>query len=107
MIHEPLVAYFVALVCGVLAAIDFNDHALLPTSEVDDVGSNRLLADELMTSESPGAEPVPESCFCVGGGAPKVASARGFFQVSAAHCCNSPSPAALRAATSPRKRGEV
>src|SRR5919108_5416757 len=97
MMREPLVAHCVALVCGVLAAIDFNDHALLPTGEVDDVRTNRFLSDELVPSESAGAEPVPESSFCVGGGATKVASALGLFQVSAAHCCNSRSPAALRA----------
>jgi hypothetical protein len=50
MLGEPPVAHRVALVDRVLAAVDFNDEPLLATNEIDDVGSDRFLTDELVTA---------------------------------------------------------
>jgi hypothetical protein len=97
MVGELLVAYRVVLGRCVLSPIDLDDHASLSTNKIDDVGTNRFLSDELVPSENTGAEAVPESCLRIGGGAMKAASALRLFQVRAAHCCTSPSPAALRA----------
>ena len=92
MIAEPLVAYCVALVCCVLSAIDFNDQALLPTDEVDDVGTDRFLADELVTFHGPRADAVPESCFGNSRSPTEAPRALGLCQIGTAHAATPPHP---------------
>jgi hypothetical protein len=46
MIDEPSISDDVAFVSCVLAAVDFDDKPLFATNKVDDIGPDRLLADE-------------------------------------------------------------
>ena len=47
VIRKPLIADGITRVSGMLAAIDFNDDAVLSAYEVDDIGADWLLTDEL------------------------------------------------------------
>jgi hypothetical protein len=65
VIGKALVAYAVALISCVLAAIDLDDETSLAANEIDDVGSNRLLADEFVSSKRAGADAIPQALFRV------------------------------------------
>ena len=49
MIGEPSISDDVAFVGRVLAAINFDDKPLFATHKVNDIGTDRLLADEFET----------------------------------------------------------
>jgi len=51
MVGKPLVTNGVASICGMLPAVDLNHQSLLTANEIDDVGSDRFLADELEAVE--------------------------------------------------------
>jgi hypothetical protein len=51
MIGEPSISDGVAFVSRVLAAINFDDKPLFATNKVNDIGADRLLADELKVAE--------------------------------------------------------
>ena len=53
MFGEPSIAGGVASALGVLAAIDLDDKALLSTDKIDDVRSNRFLANEFEPAQRP------------------------------------------------------
>jgi len=46
MILEPAISGQIALVFGVLSAINFNDQTPFAADEINDVGADRLLPDE-------------------------------------------------------------
>jgi len=52
-LDQPSVADGVASALGVLAAIDLDDKALLSTDKIDDVRSNRFLANEFEPAQRP------------------------------------------------------
>jgi hypothetical protein len=101
------VALPVFVTIRVLAAVEFNNQALLATHEIDVVPTDRLLADEFEASELPSANACPQREFCSSQGTPQrartlsepfiLAPHRG--NLSASEACPSPRP-------SPRKRGE-
>jgi len=45
-----------------LASIDFDDQTSFSACEIDDVRTERLLTNEFVTTESTGAQPIPEAC---------------------------------------------
>jgi hypothetical protein len=47
VIVEPLVADDIAFISRVLAAINLNDKAMLPTDKISDIRADRFLAYEL------------------------------------------------------------
>ena len=49
MIDEPSISDDITFVSRVLAAVDFDDKPLFATHEVDDIGTDGLLADEFET----------------------------------------------------------
>jgi hypothetical protein len=49
-----------------LPAIDFDDHQLSPANEVADIGAYGLLPDELISTELPVTNAIPERRFGVG-----------------------------------------
>ncbi len=63
MRDEPLFAYNIAIVIGVLTTVDLDDESLLPTHEIDDTGPNRFLSDEFESGERPGAKVSPQLAF--------------------------------------------
>jgi len=46
MVGQPSITDRVARVCRVLTAVDFDDESLLAADKVNDVGTDRFLADE-------------------------------------------------------------
>ena len=64
--REPSVANIVARIFGVLPAIDLDDQPPLAADEIDRVGTDRLLPDELVTEHRPGPEPLPERVLGIG-----------------------------------------
>ena len=61
---------------AMLAAIHFNDDALLVAREVDEVGTDRRLATEMRAFCRQASQVPPELSLGIGHGAPKRASAR-------------------------------
>jgi hypothetical protein len=53
VIDKPSVARGITLVIGVLTAVDFDDESLLAANKVGDVGPDRLLANELESTQPP------------------------------------------------------
>ena len=53
MIDEPSISDGVAFVSRVLAAIDFDDKPLFAAHKVNDIRTDRLLADEFKVADSP------------------------------------------------------
>lgn len=62
---QPEVALAVAQRAQVLASVDLHDQAAREAHEIDNVGSDRLLALELVPSESPRTQSFPEPPFGV------------------------------------------
>ena len=106
LVSKPLIAHGVPLVGSVLTAIDFDDETLFTANEIDDVGADRLLTDEFVPIERAGAQAIPQARFGFGGIEPEVSGTGRFYNFRTAHRGEPPSPAALCAATSPRKAGE-
>jgi hypothetical protein len=50
MLRKPSIAYRVALVGRMLAAVDFDDQPLLSADKVNDVRPDGLLTDELVAA---------------------------------------------------------
>jgi hypothetical protein len=46
MIDEPSISYDITFISRVLTAIDFDDKPLFAAHKVNDIGTDRLLADE-------------------------------------------------------------
>ena len=63
MLREPSIAYRVALVGRMLAAIDFDDQSLLSADKINDVRPDRLLADEFVAAQASRAQLAPETKF--------------------------------------------
>jgi hypothetical protein len=54
-VAQPLIANSVRRIVCVLTTIDFNNQAPLATDEIDNIGTNRLLTDELAAANRAGA----------------------------------------------------
>jgi len=51
MIDQPPITDEITFVCRVLAAINFDDKPLFAANKVNDIGADRLLADEFKFAE--------------------------------------------------------
>jgi hypothetical protein len=63
---QPAVAYGIAWVGRMLTTVDLYYEATFAAHEVDDIGSDRLLADKLVASDLTGTKPVPKLTLGVG-----------------------------------------
>jgi len=63
MLYKPTIADGVAFVVSVLTTIDLDNEPFLPTSEIDDIRSDRLLTHEFEPAERPGTKISPELSF--------------------------------------------
>ncbi len=63
MIDQPLIAYRVALIRRVLAAIYLDDKPLLTANKIDKVRTDRLLAHELEARKRTSAKILPKPPF--------------------------------------------
>jgi hypothetical protein len=61
VILQPPSALATVLIVIVLPTIGLDDEALLATDEIDDVGADRLLADEFMAVELARSQPILQS----------------------------------------------
>ncbi len=64
---EPMISCSVTFVLRMLAAIDFDNEAMLATNEIHDVRSGRSLPDKLAASECARSQAIPKSIFSVCG----------------------------------------
>jgi hypothetical protein len=106
MVGKPLIANGVSFVFGVLAAVDFDDKPLLSADEVDDVRSDRLLADEFEIAERAGAKVTPELAFGRCCASAQQAGQTGFPDIGAAHAAKPPHPDPLPARGEREARGD-
>src|SRR6185295_14551459 len=90
-----------------LAAINLDDEAPFAAHKINYVRADRLLTHKLGAINRAGPNSIPKSQFCVCGVRAKPPCSRGLDHTGTAHVETPPSPAALCAATSPGKRGEV
>src|SRR5712692_7055199 len=51
-VSKPAIAQYIARIIRVLPTIDFNNKSPLPTSEIDNVRTNRKLSDEFLTERA-------------------------------------------------------
>ena len=72
MIAKPLVTNGVAFARRVLSAVDFNNQALLPADQIDDVRTNGFLTHELHSAKGAGSDTVPQPLFRNGGPSAKM-----------------------------------
>ena len=79
VIDKPFVANDVARVIGVLPAIHLNDETAFTADQVDRVGTDRLLTNELEIVEPSRTELIPESCLCAGGVSSQAPGTSGFI----------------------------
>jgi hypothetical protein len=93
VIFEPFVANRVARIVGMLSAINFNNETTLAADQVDRIGSDRLLADELVTIERPRPESISQSGFGFRGIPSQSSGAFGLKLSCVAHVATPPHPA--------------
>jgi hypothetical protein len=79
MLREPSIPHRVARVRGVLTAVDFDDEAPLATCEIDDIRSDRLLANEFAAIDRARAQAIPELELNLRGISTKAPSPRGLY----------------------------
>jgi hypothetical protein len=82
---EPPIAHGIARVCCMLSAVDLDHQVLFATDEIDNVGPDRLLPDELVAAQAAGADAIPELLLRVGRLATQAARPLGLRQIGAAH----------------------
>jgi hypothetical protein len=61
MLHKPFVANGIAFVDRVLSTFKLDDQSLFTTYEIDDVSSDWLLSNELMTIDLTRAQSIPNA----------------------------------------------
>src|SRR5262249_5855323 len=86
------IAYRVAFVSGMLAAVDFDDEPLLAADEVDNIGSDRLLTHEFVTHQGACAQMTPQTKLRLGGICPQSTGTCRLELVGSAHADNPPHP---------------
>jgi len=92
VLSKPFVANRVSLAPRVLSTVHLNHKAAFPTDEINSVGSDRLLSDELTPIQSAGAKPVPEHRFRVRGRASQASRTFGLELIGTAHAEAPPHP---------------
>jgi len=92
VVCKPFVANRVARVVRVLPPINFNDETTFTANQVDRIGTNRLLPNELAAIEPARSKSVPKCCFRVGGGFAQPSGSPGFDLISFSHVEASPHP---------------
>ena len=108
MLSEPPISQKVALVSRVLTAIHFDQETSIAANEVDDIGADGFLSNELEPANGARTQAIPQLALSVGRLLAKPPGAAGFDQIGATHCCTLPSPGSLtRSDLSPQAgRGE-
>jgi hypothetical protein len=66
VLRQPSVTDAIRFAVSMLSAIDLNNHPRFPTDEIDDIGTNRLLANKLTVFKRSRAQPIPQAQFGVG-----------------------------------------
>ena len=94
---KPTITFGIRPALGMLSAVNFHNA----TDEVDCVGSNRVLSDELVPVQASVAQPVPQFCFGIGRIVPQAPSPPGPELIGTPHVDTPPHPA-LRAGLSPQ-----
>jgi hypothetical protein len=92
VIDKPFVSNRIAPAVRVLATINFNDETKLAANEVDRIGTDRLLPNELEAIEPPRAKSIPHRSFSVSGSFAQASGAPGFDLISFAHGETPPHP---------------
>jgi hypothetical protein len=72
MIAKPLIANGIAFTGRVLSAVDFNDQALLPADQIDNIGTDGFLTYEFHSAERSRANTVPKPLFRNSGSSAKL-----------------------------------
>ena len=90
MLDEPFIADHVVRAFRMLASVHLDNEVTFPANEVDDIATNRLLADEFVTAQAARPQSMPQRIFRI---------CRGTAQASGALCLRLSCPA--RAARAP------
>jgi len=101
MIGESLITGDVALIRGMLAAIDLNDKPSFAAYEVNDIGPDRLLPHEFKPAQRTGAKALPQSSFGDCGVSTQSSRQICLGNLCATHAAKPPHPDPL-----PAQRGE-
>ena len=96
MLNKPTIADGVAFVVRVLTTIDLDNEPFLPTREIDDIRSDRLLTHEFEPAERPGAKVAPELSFSGRRLFPQLPSQSRLRYVGTAHVVNRLTPSNRR-----------
>jgi hypothetical protein len=98
IVHDqPLVTNGVVLAFRVLPAINFDDEAGFATNKIDDVRTDRLLPDKLLSMELARSQTMPERRFRISRASPQTPSAPGSHLFGTTQVASPPHPARLRA----------
>jgi hypothetical protein len=92
VIDKPFVVNRVAPVVRVLATINFNNETKFTANEVDRIGTDRLLPNELEAIEPSRPKSIPQRGFRVSGNFAQASGAPGFDLISFAHDETPPHP---------------
>src|SRR5712692_4111178 len=104
---ECRIAHAITWIIGVLPSIDFNDESLFSTHEIDHVGRDRFLPDELEPAEPSVTQCKPQLRFSIGGLAPKASFQAHFAAFGSTHGARlPPHPNPLPAKGGERERTE-
>jgi hypothetical protein len=94
---QPLIAYGVAPVFGVLAAVDFDNESFLPTNKIDDIRPDGFLTHEFESTERSRTQEAPKLPFSLSGISPQSPGQPRLRHFCAAHASRPPHPNPLPA----------
>ena len=92
VVDKPFVANRVAPVVRVLTSVNFDDEAVFTANQVDRIGTDRLLPNELEAIEPARPETKPQRGLRIGGCFTKASGAPGFDLISLSHLETPPHP---------------
>jgi hypothetical protein len=93
VVRKPLVANCIAGVVRVLSSIRFNNEASFAADKIDNVGTDRLLPNELVSVKGERPKPIPQSSLSLSGGLSQASGPLRFDLVSCSQAETPPHPA--------------
>ena len=92
VISKPFVTNCIARIIRMLSAIDLDNQTAFAANEIDNVGTDRVLPNKLISVQPARAQPEPERGFGVRGDLPKTSGALSFDLISSSHAATPPHP---------------
>jgi hypothetical protein len=92
VVDKPFVTNRIARVIRVLPSVDLNNEATITANKIDDIGTDRILPDELVSIQPARPQPMPERRFGIRSGLPQTPGASCFHFVRRPHAATLPHP---------------